>query len=99
MICFPVTIKRGIMPIYSYECCSCEARQDAYRPLKDHALAPECAECGGESKQIITQSYQVGTDYPEYINAIDRTPIRGKRQHREFLKRNDCVEYGYTGEY
>ena len=50
-------------------------------------------------KQVITGSYAVLGDIPDYRNMIDGKTVSGRRAHREFLKRNNVVEYGHTGEH
>jgi putative FmdB family regulatory protein len=87
------------MPTYTYACCACEHRQDALRPLAEHDAPLACAKCGGETRQVINAQVRVHGDYPEYTNMIDGKPIRGRKEHREFLRRNDCVESGNTGEW
>lgn len=40
--------------IYEYECNSCEHIQEGVRSVADRGNTPECAECGGDMKLIIS---------------------------------------------
>ena len=74
-------------------------RQDAVRPIVEHDAPIDCNQCGAGMKQVITGSYAVLGDIPDYRNMIDGKTVSGRRAHREFLKRNNVVEYGHTGEH
>ena len=78
------------MPTYTYECPKCDRQEEAIRSIEDRNDSPMC--CVKMNKIIVP--LMVSPDYEEYINVINRKPVRGKRAHREFLKRNDCIEVG-----
>jgi len=87
------------MPTYAYECPNCQTRIEKFRRVAEHSDCPECL-CGSEMRQVITGVRQfVGTDDFDYVNVIDGKRVQGKKQHREFLKRNNCVDYEHTGEW
>ena len=50
-----------------------------------------------EKKTIMQKRVQLMSDLEPYQNMVDRNWITGRRQHREFLKRNNLVELGTNG--
>jgi hypothetical protein len=50
-----------------------------------------------EKKNIMQKRLQLMSDLEPYQNMVDRNWITGRRQHREFLKRNNLVELGTNG--
>ena len=84
------------MPIYTYSCPYCGKQTDEYRKIADRHNAPECH--GLMEFKIMPVSVQGdNTDYRAV--AIDkktgkRPVITSRKQHREFLARNDYVAVG-----
>ena len=50
-----------------------------------------------EKKTIMQKRLQLVSDIEPYQNLEDMKWIGGRRQHREFLKRNNLVELGTNG--
>lgn len=66
-------------------------------------LAADEAENFSKAMKILGAKYAVGNkkcrievikDIEPYRNTLDGKPIGSRREHREFLKRNGCVEVG-----
>lgn len=80
------------MPTYPYECRKCGALEDHFRSMAERDNAPN--HCG-EAMQRNLVAPQVAIDYPAYrAVAADKETgkrpwIEGKKQHNEFLKRNN----------
>jgi hypothetical protein len=86
------------MPIYAMKCGACGAAQDIYRSIaKIDDDLPTC--CGATMARQITAAAVIA-DIPAYqAVAVDKATgkipvIDGRKQHREFLKRNGYVEVG-----
>jgi hypothetical protein len=85
------------MPIYVYQCCQCHKRAEEFRHIEQRDNAPVC--CGKEMDRRIMPT-MVQADIQPYMSvAIDkesgkRVGIQSRKQHREFLRRNDYVEVG-----
>lgn len=85
------------MPIYTYSCQKCTAYLDEFRKIDSRDDAPHC--CGGTMQRIIVPS-MVTPDIKSYRTvAFDKetgkkVTIDSRKQHREFLKRNDFIEVG-----
>ena len=75
------------MPTYVYECCTCHVRQEAYRPVSEHAEGPEC--CGSKTKQVIVPT-NIAPDLTEYVSPVTRKLVRGRKQQRDELARSGC---------
>jgi putative FmdB family regulatory protein len=82
------------MPIYLYVCPRCGRAQDEFAPIAErHTAAPECH---GQMQLEITAT-MVQADIEPYIAVggdVAGKPIRSRKEHREFLKRNHFVELG-----
>ena len=50
-----------------------------------------------EKKTIMEKRLQLISDIEPYQNIVDRGWITGRRQHREFLRKNNLVELGTDG--
>jgi hypothetical protein len=50
-----------------------------------------------EKTSATEKRLQLMRDLEPYQNIVDRKWITGRRQHREFLKRNNLVELGTNG--
>lgn len=85
------------MPLYRYAC-TCGKQYDEFRKIADRHDSPLCV-CGELTKLRIMPT-SVQADNTDYVSlAIDKETgkhvhIGSKRQHREFLARNDYVEVG-----
>jgi hypothetical protein len=86
------------MPIYAMKCSACGAAQDIYRSIArmNHDL-PQC--CGQPmGRQVCAPA--VVADIPAYqAVAVDKATgkmpmIEGRKQHREYLRRNGYIEVG-----
>lgn len=83
------------MPLYTYVC-QCGRIEDQYRKIAHRDEAPECH--GKMSRKIMPA--MIISEIREYKTvAVDKETgkqvhIGSRRQHREFLKRNDYVEVG-----
>ena len=84
------------MPIYRYVC-KCGKTLDEFRHI---ANRNDCPEHCGESMERRIMPTSVQADHTDYISAAfdkesgKRVSIRSRKQHREFLARNDYVEVG-----
>lgn len=81
------------MPIYVY-ICECGKRKDEFRKIADRDNFPECH--GLMSRKIMPTMVQADIQ-PYFSVAIDkergtRMEVSSRKQHREFLRRNDYVE-------
>lgn len=80
------------MPAYEFECLACGAVEDHYRSMAERNNAPD--HCGVVMRRNLVAT-QVAIDYPAYrAVAADKETgkrpwISGKKQHQEFLKRNN----------
>lgn len=85
------------MPIYRYAC-KCGKQYDEFRKIENRSDAPECV-CG-ELTELRIMGCSVQGDNTDYMSvATDketgkRVSVRSRRQHREFLARNDYIEVG-----
>lgn len=85
------------MPLYTYKCRICGKTQDLFRPVSEYANYPVC--CAQPTYQVISPPH-IMPDLPPYqAVAADKETgkaplIGGRRQHKEFLKRNGYEELG-----
>lgn len=87
------------MPIYQYRCPTCGRREDGFARVSDrHLSAPLCLGHGQMGLEIMPTYVQADiAPYRAVVNDIKtgKPPvIGGRKQHREFLKRNRLVEAG-----
>lgn len=85
------------MPIYRYACPHCNKQADEFRHIDQRDNAPEC--CGKEMERRIMPTMVQADIQPYRSVAIDKetgrtVEIHSRKQHREFLRRNDYVEVG-----
>lgn len=81
------------MPTYVWECSVCDTQIEVYRPMADHRIPPEHPH---PVSRVITAPYAIA-DIPPYKAVTgDKAgqEVRGRKQHREFLKRNRLIEVG-----
>lgn len=84
------------MPIYRYRC-ACGKERDEFRKVDHRDDAPEC--CGNAMERRIMPAMVQADIQPYRSVAIDKetgrpAEIHSRKQHREFLRRNDYVEIG-----
>ena len=79
------------MPIYVVRCVKCKQTEDIYRSFKDFDDLPK--HCGERVERVIVPSYSV-PDIKPYQSVVTGEVVGGRRQHREYLKRNNLVEIG-----
>lgn len=85
------------MPIYRYVC-QCGKQTDEFRKIDNRHDPLECV-CGG-SMTMKLMAPMIQPDISGYMSvAVDKETgkqvyINSRRQHREFLRRNDYVEIG-----
>jgi hypothetical protein len=86
------------MPIYVMKCPGCGAGQEIYRPIA--RMNDDLPECCGQTMRRQVCAPAVVTDIPAYqAVAVDKSTgkmpmIEGRKQHREYLKRNGYIEVG-----
>lgn len=85
------------MPNYTVECAICEKARIIFRSLSEHGNWPIC--CGWMMHQVVQPPQLVRDIEPYRAVASDiatgKAPIiSGRRQHNEFMKRNNYVELG-----
>jgi len=89
------------MPIYRYRCGECGIESDEFRKIANRGDGPECPKSHGKMEQRIMPT-AISPDIQPYRSVvIDKETgkfvnIESRRQHREFLARNDYVEVGTT---
>ena len=81
------------MPLYRFEC-QCGRKVDEFRKIAERDNAPECH--GPMVRKIMPTMVQADIQ-PYRSVAVDKETgkpvvVNSRRQHREFLKRNDYVE-------
>jgi putative FmdB family regulatory protein len=82
------------MPLYTYQCPECGASKDGVASVSErHLAAPSCH---GQMKLIIVPTLVMDDIAPYMAVAGDMAgkTISGRREHREYLKRNRLVEVG-----
>lgn len=79
------------MPIYEVKCKQCGVHHDIYRNLSEYQDLPEC--CGERMQRVISPSY-VMEDIKPYRSVIDGSWITSRKQHKQHLSENGCVEVG-----
>lgn len=88
------------MPLYRYACPTCNREADEFRKIASRDVAPSCPRCDGVLMIRRIMPTMLQADIQPYMSsAIDKETgkpvgIQSRKQHREFLKRNDYVEVG-----
>ena len=93
------------MPIYEYECGSCEYRFEVKQGFNDAALTA-CGRCGGAVTKLISapaimfkgEGWYV-TDYSDKLNPSSQSgsgekPVEGQKEQKDKLITEDDVEKG-----
>ena len=73
------------MPLYSYRCPTCAARQTAVRKVDARYETPRCA-CGSSTVKVM-DAPRIVADYAGYSCPVSGNWIEGRRAHEENLKR------------
>lgn len=87
------------MPLYRFACPVCRLASDEFRKVENRDDALLCPKDGAGMQRIIMPT-MVQADIQPYMSAaVDKETgrkigIQSRKQHREFLKRNDYVEVG-----
>ena len=80
------------MPLYSYECATCNEIRDEFRSVAERNNAPEC--CGTPMKKLIG-GYRVVADLEPYYDENLQTYVKSKRHRREVMREQGVGEsYG-----
>lgn len=85
------------MPFYTY-ICACGKKYEEYRKI-DNRHNPFLCTCGEQAEFRIMPTAVIADIQPYMSVAVDkesgeRVMINSRRQHEEFLRRNDYVEIG-----
>ena len=85
------------MPIYRYEC-KCGKKYDEFRKIVNRHNAPVCL-CGKKTEMRIMPTSVQADIQPYRTVAYDKETgkpcnIESRKQHREFLHRNNYIELG-----
>lgn len=85
------------MPFYNYKCAVCSACVEEYRKIPERDNKIVC--CGEEMKRQMDAPFVIPDISAYHAVAIDketgkRPVITSRKQHKEFLARNDYVELG-----
>lgn len=84
-------------PLYDYSCPTCGWKREEYRSIATRNDAP--THCGVSMKRVFTPPMIIGELDTYRAVAADketgkRPIIDGRKQHREFLRRNNYEEWG-----
>lgn len=87
------------MPIYRYACPSCGLQSDEFRHVDNRSDPLACPRDGAQMDRRIMPTMVQADIQPYRAVCIDKETgrypeIHSRKQHREFLKRNDYVEVG-----
>ena len=86
------------MPIFRFAC-TCGLESDEFRKIDNRNDAPECPKGHGLMARKIMPAMVQADIQPYRPIAVDKETgkvpiINSRKQHREFLRRNDYVEVG-----
>lgn len=85
------------MPLYEYQCQECSNQFDMYFPLREFDVTPECPDCGGDGKKIITVG-GIEEDSPAWLNdpvlqenlqGEGQKPIETRTELKRYMKDNN----------
>lgn len=82
------------MPLYQFEC-ACGVSDDRFASVASRNEPQRCT-CGKTMERVISRAYAVPDLAPYIAVGGDRAgrPVEGRKDHREFLKRNGFREVG-----
>jgi len=84
------------MPIYEYRCQSnnCKEITEAHRSVEKRDDAPECSQCGKETRKIISIQ-RVHSDFVPYYDDNLETGIQSKQHRKKVMAEKGVTEsYG-----
>lgn len=84
-------------PLYEHRCATCGVRVEEYRPMAQSARAPK--HCGRKMPRVYSPPMVMVDIDPYQAVAADKETgkmpvIHSRKQHREFLRRNNYEEAG-----
>lgn len=87
------------MPIFRFRCPVCSLASDEFRKIANRDDALKCPKDGAGMQRIIMPAMVQADIQPYRPIAVDKETgkvpiINSRKQHREFLRRNDYVEVG-----
>ncbi len=80
------------MPIYTYECTACKAKDDLYRKMADRDSPALCA-CGKAMDRIISAP-MVTPPMPEYYCVVTDQMVTSRNQRRNIIAEHQLIEKG-----
>lgn len=80
------------MPLHDYRCKSCETTEVRFVKLEFLAIGQWCG-CGQEMEIVYLTPPMMAVDILAYQSPVDGKVINSRRQRKEDLKRNGCVEW------
>jgi putative FmdB family regulatory protein len=87
------------MPIYRFRCMTCQIESDEFRKVDSRDDAPDCPRGHGLMIRRLMPTMVQADIQPYRAVCVDKETgklpvIQSRKQHREFLRRNDYVEVG-----
>lgn len=80
------------MPLYSYQCQSCNEIRDEFRSVAERDNAPAC--CGEPMRKLIG-GYRVVPDLEPYYDENLEKYIKSKRHRKQVMREQEvCESYG-----
>jgi len=88
------------MPLYSFACGGCGARDDSFALIAGRDGVQTCRVCASPMSRVLTAPH-VAPDYPGYNCPVSGAWIEGRKAHTENLKRTGSrlLEPGETREF
>jgi len=84
------------MPIYEFECGSCDAITERMWPLSaSENMVTSCQLCGFTAKKVPSQTQAVKPDWDPYVdhNLGDKpVMVQGRGHRKELMKENNLIE-------
>lgn len=80
------------MPLHDYKCVNCEKFETRFVKL-DHLCYTQFHYCGGRLDIVYLSPPMMSVDIPAYQSPINGKVINSRRQRKEDLRRNGCVEW------
>ena len=89
------------MPVYEFQCDDCGYVADRYFKMDVCPDAGGCSRCDGTARKVMSAHF-IKSDEPAWLNNHVRDvlqkpgepPIVTRRQHDDYLKRNNYVQVG-----
>lgn len=80
------------MPLHDWKCDECGIEAEMFLALADMETPPTC-ECGAPLRIVFRKAPFGIVDIPAYQSPVDGRVINSRRQRKEDLRRNGCVEW------